>query len=330
MKPFFRIPFIFLILAMLLWKCTEKPEQSEKSSQSEFSIFESHDQIHILAGGEHFTSYLYGDEILKPVLYPVYSSSGIRVQREYPLKVVEGESHDHEHHVGIFFTYGSDGEVNGSSFWNRNDPPPRISHQEVISKETRGHQATLETRSNWVGKNNETVLVEDRTMIFSKGEAQRAIDFTFNLKALDEDVEFEETKEGMFAIRVADWLSEEHGNGTYLNAESEITEENVWGKRSKWMRLEGEHEGTMVGVAILNHPTSVNYPTYWHARGYGLFSANPLGQSIFQEGRGVENPEPLDFSIPAGENSIFKFKMIIYEGHRSAEDIETTFQEYSS
>lgn len=305
----------------LIWGC---------NSQSAFEIVEKDNQIDILEGGELFTSYLYSDDLYKPVLYPVYSPSGIRVQRQYPIKEVEGESHDHDHHVGVHFTYGADEEAGGSSFWNRSGPPPRITHQEVLSKETRGNQATLETRADWVGKDNEVVLVEDRTMIFSKGESQRSIDFTFNLKAGDEAVEFGETKEGMFAIRVADWLSEEHGNGTYLNAHGETTEENVWGKRSKWMRLEGEHEGTTVGVAILNHPTSVNYPTFWHARGYGLFSANPLGQSIFQEGRGVENPEPLNYSIPAGESGLFKFKMIIYEGHKSGEDIEAAFQEYSS
>ena len=29
-----------------------------------------------------------------------------------------------------------------------------------------------------------------------------------------------------------------------------------------------------VTLAMLDHPKNVGFPTYWHARGYGLFAAN--------------------------------------------------------
>ena len=277
MKRIFIIPFIFIITA-LAWGCA--PENGGVSEEPEFKFIESYKQIHILANGEHFTSYLYDTTLMKPVLYPVYSTSQIRVQRQYPLKEVEGENHDHPHHVGIYFTYGADGEVNGNNYWQGQQGKTRISHVKVTQKEVQAGKATLGTQSNWVGKEGEIVMVEDRTMEFTTGQSERAIDFTFNLKAQDENVTFGDTKEGMFAIRVANWLTEEDGNATYLNSEGEKTSENVWGKRAKWVRLEGSHEGKDVGIIIMNHPNSVNYPCYWHARGYGLFSANPLGQSL--------------------------------------------------
>ena len=298
--------------------------------EPEFKFIESYKQIHILANGEHFTSYLYDTTLMKPVLYPVYSTSQIRVQRQYPLKEVEGENHDHPHHVGIYFTYGADGEVNGNNYWQGQQGKTRISHVKVTQKEVQAGKATLGTQSNWVGKEGEIVMVEDRTMEFTTGQSERAINFTFNLKAQDENVTFGDTKEGMFAIRVANWLTEEDGNATYLNSEGEKTSENVWGKRAKWIRLEGSHEGKDVGIIIMNHPNSVNYPCYWHARGYGLFSANPLGQYMFEDGRGIENPESFNYEIPAGENGLFKFKMIIYEGHRTADQINEAFEDYSS
>ena len=166
-------------------------------------------------------------------------------------------------------------------------------------------------------------------MVFSGSETENVIDFTFSLKAVGEDVVFKDTKEGMFGIRVADWLSEEKGTGMYLNSFGDTTEANVWGKSAKWVRLEGSKDAKKIGIVIMNHPVSVNYPTYWHARGYGLFAANPLGQSVYQEGRDVENPESLNFVIPAGEAAIFKFKMIIYEGELSMEQIEAAFETYS-
>jgi hypothetical protein len=133
----------------------------------------------------------------------------------------------------------------------------------------------------------------------------------------------------MFGIRVADWLSEERGNGTYLNSNGDTTEAGIWGKRAEWVRLEGSHEGMKIGIVIMNHPESVNFPTFWHARGYGLFAANPLGQSVFQEGRGVDNPEQLNYQIMADERVLFKFRMVIYEGELSVDQIEAEYGEYS-
>ena len=66
---------------------------------------------------------------------------------------------------------------------------------------------------------------------------------------------------------------------------------DVWGKRAKWVSLSGVIESKEVSVVIMDYPTNVGYPTYWHARGYGLFAANPLGQKVFSDGK-----EELNFS----------------------------------
>ena len=36
---------------------------------------------------------------------------------------------------------------------------------------------------------------------------------------------------------------------------------------------------------MLDHPSNPGFPTYWHARGYGLFAANPMGEKIFTDGK---------------------------------------------
>lgn len=327
MKKYILLIVGFFFTGIIISGCNSM--KSENPDPVSFSIFESYHQIHVLANGELFTSYLYDSSLLKPVLFPLYSPSHIRVSRLYPLETIKEESHDHPHHVGMFFTYGSDGEVNGNSFWALQVPPTRIKHIKVTKEDAGQGRAVLETESDWIGKDNNVLLVEDRTMIFTGKDSERAIDFTFNLTARDQDVEFKDTKEGMFAIRVAHWLKEDTGNAMYLNAEGDTTEANIWGKRSKWVRLEGHHDGKVIGIVIFNHPKSVNFPTYWHARAYGLFAANPLGRSVFQKARGVKNPEPMNFTIKAGESALFKFKMIIYEGHKTADEIEKEFYDYS-
>ena len=133
----------------------------------------------------------------------------------------------------------------------------------------------------------------------------------------------------MFAIRLADWLREQGGTGEYLNSESHKNEPNIWGRRAKWVRLEGQKDGNTIGVAIFHHPDSVNYPTFWMARGYGLFSANPLGQYEFETTTKVENPKAFNLTLQPGESALFKFKLIVYDGHKTAQELEKEFQNYA-
>ena len=163
-------------------------------------------------------------------------------------------------------------------------------------------------------------------MVFIAGEDEYAIDFSIELKAQDTKVVFQDTKEGMFAIRVADWLREKGGSGRYLNSYGDETEDNVWGKRARWVCLQGEKNGKTIGIAILNHPRSVNYPTYWHARRYGLFSANPLGQYDFEKKWNPQTAKPLNFALEPGKTSHFRFQIVIYEGERTQEQLEDRFK----
>jgi len=282
-------------------------------------------RIDVMVGGKLFTSYRYGDELTKPVLFPVLSPSGIAVNRGFPLEPAEGESEDHPHHVGVFFTYD---EVNEDGFWNNTTSPPQIKHVRVVDMEPGQGSGRLSVVMQWVGKSGEVLLEEKREMVFHAGESEYAVDFSMVLTAQDEKVVFGDTKEGMFAIRVAEWLKEDGGSGRYLSSEGDREEENVWGKRARWVCLEGEKDGRGVGIAIFNHPESVNYPTYWHARGYGLFSANPLGQYAFEKGRGIKNPEALNLTLQGGETANFRFRMVVYEGGKTSEELEGEFEEF--
>ena len=292
------------------------------------TFIEKENQIEVLMDGKFFTSYLYKPELTKPILFPVLTPSGIKVNRSFPFEKVEGESEDHPHHTGIFFTYD---EVNQDGFWNNTTTPPQIKHVKVTKMESGNEKGTLATVMNWVGESGKTLLEENRTMVFSAGEGCYIIDFDMTLTAKDTAVVFHDTKEGMFAIRVAPWLKEENRGGTakYLSANGDETEKNVWGKRAEWVRLEGEKDGKIVGIAIHNHPSSINYPAFWHARSYGLFGVNPLGQYAFESRKKVENPQKYELTLQQGESANFKFRMIIYEGSKTKEDCDNDFEAYS-
>ncbi|MFC2087719.1 PmoA family protein [Bacteroidota bacterium] len=301
-------------------------------------------QIDVMVNGNLFTTYCFGHHLSKPILYPVHSPSGEMVTRRYPFEIVEGESHDHPHHTGVFFTYGSRGEVNGNSYWaNRHDRPPLtmdkkipgIRQVKLLKMKGGNNQGKLITLNHWVDSADNPILEEKRTMDFYVSKDEYTIDFTILLKALDSDVTFEDTKEGMFGIRVAEWMTEnsteypQFSKGEYLNAEGQRTTENVWGRRSAWVRLESEKDGKKIGIAIFHHPESVNYPTYWHARGYGCFTANPIGQYQYQKETGVKNPQYRTYTLKKGESGLFKFRMLIYEGPRTKKDMDLEFEEFT-
>ena len=297
-------------------------------SGSKVTFVEKENQIEVLIAGKLFTSYLYKPELTKPILFPVLTPSGIKVNRSFPFEKVEGESEDHPHHTGVFFTYD---EVNQDGFWNNTKTPPQIKHVEVTKMEG-GKSGSLATVMHWISNSGKTLLEEKRTMVFFPGKDSYSIDFTMTLTAKDTTVVFYDTKEGMFAIRVAPWLKEKNKGGTamYLSSNGDELEKNVWGKRAKWMRLEGEKENKTVGIVIHNHPSSNNYPTFWHARGYGLFGVNPLGQYAFESRKNVENARKYELTLQQGESATFKFRMTIYEGSKSKEVCDLDFKDYAN
>jgi len=302
-------------------------------------------RINVMIDGKLFTSYLYGDNMAKPALVPVRTPSGIEVTRRHPLVEMKGGTNDHLHHVGIFFAV--DG-VNGTRFWNNVEPPPQIKHIKITDMAGGDTQGKLTVVSHWIDEEHKVVLEENRTMLFLPAEYQHeyAIDFSLDLTAVADEVVFDDTEEGVFAIRLADCLRERRskrlrpgeplpeesieGTGMYFSSNGDETAGQIWGKRARWVALQGIRESKIIGVAILNHPESINYPTYWHVRSYGLFSANPLGQGDFQrQSKYKKNPIiPLRLTLKKGQTAHFRFMVIAYEGIRTKEQIEERFREF--
>ncbi len=297
-------------------------------------------QIDVKIGGKLFTSYLHtpdpsrvmaAKKVLqtKPVLFPVLSPSGIPVTRGFPFADVPGENKDHPHHQGVFFTMDDVGSMENKFWGNSTNPLPAIRHIKVRQLKGGDGKGILSTTSNWIDKNGKAILEEDRDMVFMVLDANAyAIDFTMSLKAVSGNVQFSDTKEGMFCIRVAQWLTED-GTGHYLNSNGEEGEKGVWGRRANWVRLEGEKDGRKLGVAILSHPTGVNSPTWWHARGYGCFSVNPLGQLDFEKTNKMPDPKPFNLLIKSGEKALFKYRMIIYEGAMDKDKMEAAYRVFA-
>ena len=96
--------------------------------------------------------------------------------------------------------------------------------------------------------------------------------------------------------------------GNYHSSEN-INGEAVWSTRGKWMNLSGKVGSENIAVAMIDHPKNINYPTYWHARGYGLFALNPLGEKVFTNGK-----KSLNLKLKKGESITFRYGVVVKSG----------------
>ena len=119
-------------------------------------------------------------------------------------------------------------------------------------------------------------------------------------------------------------LDNEGVTGMYVNREG-IKGDDTWSKRSLWTCLNGKKNGENISIAMIDHPGNPGYPTYWHARGYGLFAANPLGQKVFSGGK-----EELNFKLLRNQSADFNYRVIIHGGnHLSAADLDRLAEDFA-
>ena len=281
------------------------------------------DLISVDVDGKPFTVFHYGAESGKPYLAPICSASGKIVTRHFPMETVAGESTDHVHHTGLWFSYD---DVNGVQFWGNDPSYKRPNGGRIVVRSAdfqQGERAgTLTAVLEWRGPRNELMIVENRKMVFHSDPKLRVIDFEIALTAAD-DLTFGDTKEGAFAIRLADALSERKG-GKMVNADGAAGMAEVWGKRSNWVDYSCEIDGEKFGVAIFDHPQNPLHPTYWHARDYGLFALNPFAAHAFDDKQAESH-----WQLAKGKQLVFRWRVVVHPGDAQEGRIAELYREYT-
>jgi hypothetical protein len=279
--------------------------------------------------GKPFTDFYIGPENPKPYLHPLRTADGKIVTRGFPMVPdVAGESHDHPHHRGLWFTHG---DVNGYDFWGNEESQKgagkgkgKVVLERVVKASGGKKSGTITATFLWKIPSGDVLLVETRTMTFYSDPYLRQIDFDSTLSP-QQDVTFGDTKEGMFAIRLGTPFQEDHG-GKMVNAQNKQGEKNVWGKRSKWVDISGTIDGKPAGVAVLDHPGNPRPPTYWHARAYGLFAANIFGLRDFENDKSRDG----SLTIRPGQPLRFRYRIIIHPGDSNQAGIRDLYTAWSS
>jgi hypothetical protein len=314
---------------------------------------ESARRVDITIDGKPFTAYEWPESQKKPVLFPLRSATGVVVTRGFPLEPRSGERVDHPHHAGLWFNYGN---VNGFDFWNNStaikpDDAGKmgtIHHRKIVEAKSGLNEGDLVVESVWITGKDQLVLKEHTKFIFGGDKNSRMIDRITTLQAQSEKVVFQDDKEGLLGMRVTRALeapsdkpevfTDASGNatqvakmdntgvnGSYLTSEGKKGEA-AWGTRGNWCILTGNVGNDPITIAILDHPKNPGHPTYWHARGYGLFAANPLAPKIFTDGKAPA----MNFALDATQSVTFRYRVVILSKIATASEAEAAYNSFAS
>jgi hypothetical protein len=272
--------------------------------------------------GALFTEYLVRSGT-KPILWPILGPTGRPVTRAYPMDKSGKETKDHVHQRSLWFTHGS---VGGVDFWAETPPGKTgtIEHREFVTIQS-GPQAVIVTRNDWRSPSGKKICEDERRLTFGASGSARWIDFDITLTASEGPVAFGDTKEGAFGLRVAESLRVESKQGGQIVNSLGQTDAAAWGKPAAWVDYHGPLDGQLVGIAVMNHPSSFRYPTPWHVRPYGLFAANPFGQASFAG----KKEGGVSYTLPKGEKLTLNYRVLLHLGNHDEGKVAAAFADYA-
>jgi len=341
--------FLLGAAAMMSSFLSASPHPGDRIS---ITVDEQDRRVDVSIDGQPFTSYIWPTKLAKPVLYPLRTAKGTIITRGYPLEPRGGERTDHPHQVGLWLNYEN---LNGIDFWNNSeaikpkDAPKMgtIQQRAVLSARGGNDQGALEVEADWLTFDKKVLLKERTRYVFRGGTNFRSVDRITTLEAQDEKVVFADAKDGMLGLRVVRALeapsdkpevfTDASGrattvarldntgvNGVYLTSERKKGEA-AWGTRGRWCNLSGKVGEEAVTISIFDHPSNPGFPTYWHARGYGLFAANPLGEKIFSNGK-----EELNFTLAPHQSVAFRYRVLISTEISTPASTEASYKAFAA
>ncbi len=319
-RPGFLLAGLLLVLTM--------------GSFAQVNVTQKGDVIAITIDGKPYSDlYLAGPKVY---LHPLRSASGKIVSRLYPMEKREGETVDHPHHRGLWYGHGN---VNGIDFWS-NDPAYKdfstkggIEKLLKVTDTKSGKNAgSLKILLAWNDPHGKTIAEETREMVFRKENGSIIIDTDLRIKAITE-LKFGDTKEGTFALRMAPEFEAPGGKRTpafpvrtgHMVNSNGVQGKDVWGKRASWVDYDAVVDGEKIGVAIFDNPANPRYPTYWHARDYGLFAVNPFGVHDFENDKTKDG----SMTVKPGETVRFRYRIVIHPGDVNDAKVAALFDAYA-
>jgi hypothetical protein len=293
------------------------------ASAATFTTEKNDRGVTVKIDGQLFTDYLIRSGT-KPILWPIIGPTGKPMTRPWPMEPnnTQGvKKPDHPHQRSFWFDHGN---VNGINFWEESSKAGSIRHREFV--EVRGgHDARIVTRNDWITPADKKLCEDERTFTFRADGDRRIIDFAVTVTASEGPITFADEKDAGFGLRVPVSMAvDAKQGGRIVNSEGQ-TDAAAWAQPASWVDYHGPVDGEQLGIAILNHPSSLRYPNRWHVRTYGLFAANPFGKKSLDATSGSGGPVPLD----RGQSFTLRYRVILHRGDEKSANIAEAFAAYA-
>ncbi len=314
---------IFLLGICTLCHCSHPVSIQRTYSNSGVKITEFGEKLRVEINGKLFTEYHFKN-VPHPYFYPVIGPTGEPITRHWPMKEGENEEHDNPHHRSLWFTHG---DVDGHDFWRESKGHGKIVHDKFLKVTSGPVVGVIKSQNKWVANSGEVICTDTRTHKFYNRSEGQMMDFEVTIHASHGEVTMGDTKEGTMAIRVAPSLrlKGKVAQGHIVNSEG-VRDGDAWGKRAAWCDYYGPLKDKVVGIAIFNHPQNPKHPTWWMARDYGLFTANPFGVHYF-EGKPKGTGE---VTVPSGASLTFRYRLYFHKGDEKQAKVAEHYREYAS
>jgi len=271
-------------------------------------------EIRVYVDDFHAISYRYID-VVKPYIYPVRVSNGMSITDDGPK--------DHPHHRSLYVAHG---DINGVDVWSEGPDHGYIRHglfKRIVSGPV---YAQIEAINTWTDKYGNPLLEETRIVrLWNIPSKDWFIDFNIELVAKYGDIKFGDTKEGgILSVRVAPTVTVSSGYGKIVNSWNGINEREVWGKRAMWCDYTGKLGNDIYGIAVFDNIRNFRYPTYWHARDYGLMTANMFGWTYFTGDKTNRG----DYLLEKGKSLKFSYRVYVHKGDHKDARVSEVFINY--
>lgn len=289
--------------------------------------------LDITIAGKPFTTYHFvpgapaGRQLHRPYFFPVYGPDGVTMTRPYPLTkdIPANVSKDHPHHTSIWVAHGA---VNGVDDWAIGRGKGFQVHKGFELVAGGPVLGVFRGKLEWTSGDKKPVVAESRTVrIYNLPEDHRMLDIEVTFVADHGKVVFGDTKEGgICATRMRPEFRHDRG-GRLVNSNGQ-TGGGAWGKKALWVDASGKVKDKRYGYAIFDAPGNLRHPTTWHARTYGLLTANPFGLSHFTGDR--KNRHKGDHTLDAGERLAFRYRIYFHRGGEKEGAVAARYADYAA
>lgn len=317
-----------------------------KAPDKQVIVAQKGEDVEVSFDNKLFTRYSTTRAPNKPIFYPILSPEGDSLTRKWPIEptALPGESSDHPHHRGLWFTHGS---MNGIDFWSEGDGTGKtvnVGFEELKSgwvfgsfrAKTEWRLPNLKkadiSRPNPKSRLSDTVIAADTrdVRVFLLPNGDRLMEIRVTITPVGGALTFGDTKEGTFGLRLPDALavttdkSAKIAPSGHIEASTGASDASVWGKPADWIDCWGTLNGKIQGVALFDSPANLRHPPTWHTRTYGLFAVNPFGLHDF---KGTKTKEG-EYVLPEGKSLTFSYRALFHKGDTGTARVEEQYASY--